>query len=47
MIEKAGLGVAVKNADEKLKNSADIVLEYTNEESAIARMIEKYAYTED
>lgn len=47
MIEKAGLGIAVKNADEKLKSRARIVLDCTNEESAIARVIEKYAYTEE
>ncbi len=45
MIEKAGLGIAVQNADEKLKAKA-LTLEYTNEENAIARIIEKYGYTE-
>ena len=46
MIQKAGLGIAVKNADEELKKCA-LVLEYTNEESAIAKIIEKYGFTED
>ncbi len=46
MIKKAGLGFAVKNADAKLKECA-IVLDYTNEESAVAKIIEKYAYTEE
>ena len=46
MIKKAGLGFAVKNADPKLKECA-IVLDYTNEESAVAKIIEKYAYTEE
>lgn len=46
MIEAAGLGFAVKNADEQLKKIA-IVSEYTNEESAVAKIIEKYAYTEE
>lgn len=43
MIETAGLGFAVKNANEKLKEKA-IVLDYTNEESAVAKMIKQYAY---
>lgn len=43
MIEKAGLGIAVQNADEGLKQSADCVLEFTNEESAVAKIINKYA----
>lgn len=42
MIEKAGLGIAVKNADEGLKRAANEVCEYTNEESAVAKIIEKY-----
>ena len=46
MIEKAGLGIAVQNADLKLKEKA-VVCEYTNEENAIAKIIEKYGYTED
>ncbi len=46
MIEKAGLGVAVQNADPKLKEKA-IVCEFTNEQSAIAAVIEKYGYTEE
>ena len=46
MIEKAGLGIAVQNADVKLKEKA-VVCEYTNEENAIAKIIEKYGYTED
>lgn len=43
MIQTAGLGVAVKNADESLKARAAI-LEYTNEEDAVANLILKYAY---
>lgn len=46
MIEKAGLGIAVKNADEELKKKA-LVFDYTNEESAVGKIIEKYGYTED
>lgn len=46
MIEKAGLGFAVKNADNKLKEKA-IALDYTNEEGAVAKIIEKYVYAEE
>ena len=46
MIEKAGLGIAVQNADPKLKENA-LVCEFTNEQSAIAEIIKKHAYTED
>lgn len=43
MIQTAGLGVAVKNADESLKACAKI-LDYTNEEDAVANLILQYAY---
>lgn len=46
MIEKAGLGIAVKNADGGLKERANVVCEYTNEEDAIAHIIEKYGFCE-
>ncbi|MBE7068479.1 MAG: HAD family hydrolase [Clostridiales bacterium] len=46
MIKRAGLGLAVNNADERLKKEA-IVLESTNEEGAIAEVIEKYGYMEE
>ncbi len=41
MIEKAGLGVAVGNAVEELKNAADFVA-VTNNEGAVAQIIEKF-----
>lgn len=44
MIEKAGLGIAVKNAETALKEKADYVCEYTNEEGAIAEIIEKFGF---
>lgn len=47
MIEKAGLGVAVKNADARLKESASVVLDYNNDEGAVGKLIEKYGYTEE
>lgn len=43
MIQTAGLGVAVKNADEGLKACATL-LDYSNEEDAVANLILKYAY---
>lgn len=44
MIETAGVGVAVKNADELLKSKATEVCDYTNEEGAVAAIIKKYGY---
>ncbi len=47
MIERAGIGIAVQNADARLKEQADYVLERTNEENAIAEMIEKFGFEEE
>ena len=44
MIEKAGLGIAVKNAEDALKVKADYICKYTNEEGAIAEIIEKFGF---
>lgn len=46
MIEKAGLGVAVNNADEGLKARAKFVSNSTNEEGAVAEIIEKFGLME-
>ena len=46
MIQAAGVGIAVKNADEKLKEHATI-FPYSNEEDAVAKIIEKYGYEEE
>ena len=46
MIQKAGLGIAVKNAASELKQEA-LEFAYSNEENAIGRIIEKYGYTEE
>ncbi|MBQ7831438.1 MAG: HAD family phosphatase [Clostridia bacterium] len=43
MLEVAGLGLAVKNADQALKERV-ITLDYTNEEDALKEVIEKYGY---
>ncbi len=47
MLEKAGLGIAVKNADDRLKAKANYVSEYTCEEDAIAHIIEKFGFCEE
>ncbi len=47
MIEKAGLGIAVANGDEKLKERAKLVHTRTNEESAVAAIIEEYGFYEE
>lgn len=46
MIQAAGLGIAVQNADEQLKAHA-VTSPYTNEEDAIANIIQEYGYLED
>ncbi len=43
MIEAAGLGVAVGNAVQPLKNAADFVT-VTNTDGAIAKIIEEFGY---
>ncbi len=47
MIQAAGVGVAVQNADEGLKAQADYISEFTNEESAVASIIAKYGFCEE
>ncbi len=47
MIERAGLGIAVKNADNELKEKANYVCEHTNEEGAIAEIIERFGFHEE
>ena len=44
MIETAGLGIAVQNAEESLKEKADYIMAYTNEEGAVAKVIEKFGF---
>jgi hydroxymethylpyrimidine pyrophosphatase-like HAD family hydrolase len=44
MIERAGVGVAVNNADEALKEKADYVCELTNEEGAVTEVINRFGY---
>lgn len=42
-IKRAGLGIAMKNATDILKESADVILPYSNDEDGVAYAIEKYA----
>lgn len=42
MLQEAHIGVAMKNAKEEVKASADYVTERTNNESGIAEVIEKF-----
>jgi len=46
MLEKAGLGLAVANAQPELKQIAT-ALPYSNNEDAVAYVIEKYGYYEE
>ena len=39
--------VAVKNAEDALKQLADVVMPFTNDEDAVAEIIEKFGYTEE
>lgn len=43
MLELAGLGIAVQNAAKEIKDKV-VVCAYTNEQGAIAKIIETYAY---
>lgn len=47
MIEKVGLGIAVKNADDALKEAADYICAYTNEEGAIGEIIEEFGFCKE
>lgn len=42
MITKAGLGLAMKNGTQEVKEKADIITEFSNNEDAVAEIIEKY-----
>lgn len=42
MLAYAGLGVAMKNAEDKVKEAADLVLEWSNDEDGLARLVEGY-----
>lgn len=42
MIKAAGLGIAVKNAEEDVKNAADYVANSTNDESVFVEIVNKF-----
>jgi len=42
MIRWAGMGIAMGNSDERIKNIADLVIEKTNDDDGVAEVIEKY-----
>jgi Cof subfamily protein (haloacid dehalogenase superfamily) len=44
MIEAAGLGIAVSNAEDSLKEKADVTLDVSNDEDAIGEIIRKYGF---
>ena len=44
MIERAGLGIAVQNADKRLKEKAAYICENTNEQGAIGEVIERFGF---
>ncbi len=46
MIEAAGLGIAVKNAETALKQRATVAVAYSNDENAIGEIIRKYGFGE-
>lgn len=41
MVVNSGLGVAMKNSDDILKQQADIITQYTNEEDGMAKFLEE------
>ena len=47
MIQAAGLGVAVQNADDRLKIYADFISSCTNEEGAVSDIIDKFGFTKE
>ena len=47
MIEKAGFGIAVNNADDGLKVAADYISQYTNEEGAVGKIIEEFGFCKE
>ena len=43
MIRNAGVGVAMKNAVQSVKDAADYVTEHDNNEDGVAEVIEKFS----
>lgn len=47
MIKYAGHGIAMKNANDAVKEAADFVCPYTNDEDGVAEMVEMFVFDED
>jgi len=47
MIRWAGVGVAMANSDERIKNIADLVTEKTNDDDGVAEVIEKFILSKE
>ncbi len=47
MLIRAGMGVAVANADKRLKEIADVIYTYTNNEDAVRRILEEYGLAKE
>lgn len=43
MIRNAGVGVAMKNAVQSVKDAADYITEHDNNEDGVAEVIEKFS----
>ncbi len=46
VLQLAGLGIAVANAGAPAKAAADVVLEETNDQDAVARAIEQFVLSQ-
>lgn len=46
MIKYAGLGIAMKNAYDEVKNNADMVTDLNNDENAVADVINRFIINE-
>jgi hydroxymethylpyrimidine pyrophosphatase-like HAD family hydrolase len=44
MLEAAGIGIAVENADNVCKQHADFVTEHNNDNDGVARFLEEQAW---
>jgi hydroxymethylpyrimidine pyrophosphatase-like HAD family hydrolase len=44
MLERAGLGIAVKNADENVKARARLAYGYKNDENAVGKIVEEFGF---
>ena len=46
MIQRAGLGVAVANAEDPIKESADYITKRTNDQDAVTEVIKRFILVE-